>query len=138
VHWSQLQNEPLIILARREGVGLHDRILTRCHEAGFSPLLSHTPSVIGAVLIYAEAGTGVGVVPDSMESLDSRHQLTFKPLHPLATVELVMVWADTERNPAAQAFRNLVQEWLKKDLLWLRDEPAADQSPTSVPVVTPS
>jgi len=132
VHWSQLQGQPLIVLARREGVGLHDRILTRCHEAGFSPRLSHTPSVIGAVLIYAEAGAGVGVVPDSMECLDFRRQLVFKPLHPLGTVDLVMVWSDKDNNPAALAFRTLVQEWMTSGLLW------EAQSPVSVPVVTPS
>jgi len=116
--WKQLQDEPLIVLARREGVGLHDRVLVGCERAGFSPRFAYTPSIIGTVLTYVEAGAGVGVVPDSMAFLDTNHRLVFKPLHPMLTVELVMVWSGEQTNPAATAFRTLMAEWLKKELLW--------------------
>lgn len=122
VRWKQLENQPLIVLARREGVGLHDRVLAGCQRAGFSPRFAYTPSIIGTVLTYVEAGAGIGVVPDSMAFLDTHHRLSFPPLHPLMTVDLVMVWSSEQTNPAAIVFRALMAEWMKQGLLWNQDK----------------
>lgn len=120
VSWKQLRDEPLVVLARKEGVGLHDRVLVGCQRAGFSPRFAYTPSIIGTVLTYVEAGAGVGVVPDSMAFLDTNHKLIFKTLQPMLTVDLVMVWSGDQTNPAAIVFRALMAEWLEKGLLWKR------------------
>jgi len=45
--WRDLAGLPVIVLARREGAGSHDTIRAACEEAGFSPKIAHTPSVIG-------------------------------------------------------------------------------------------
>lgn len=110
--WKALANQPLVVLARREGVGLHDRVLLGCHHAGFAPKLAHTPSIVGTVLTYVEAGAGIGVVPESVITLNSGSSIIFKPLHPFQIIELVMVWNEAQNNPAAHAFRALVTEWL--------------------------
>jgi hypothetical protein len=34
VGWAVLEREPLVILARREGVGLHDAVLSGCRAGG--------------------------------------------------------------------------------------------------------
>ena len=56
-----------MILARREGAGSHDTILAACAAAGFTPHLVHTPSVIGTILRYVEAGSGIGILPESVK-----------------------------------------------------------------------
>ncbi len=116
--WRDLADQPLIILARREGVGLHDAILDACRQARFTPKLAHTPSLVSTVLSYVEAGAGVGVIPDSVCSLGAEMAVNFRPLTPAHTVELVMVWSDQTESPPAAAFRNLMLEWLKGELLW--------------------
>src|SRR5687767_2792985 len=58
--WSALSEEPLIVLARREGMGLHDAVLAGCRQAGVTPRLAFTPSLVGTVLAYVEAGAGIG------------------------------------------------------------------------------
>lgn len=116
--WSDLEDEPLVILSRREGVGLHDAILDACRRSGFSPRLAHTPSVIGTVLSHVEAGEGIGVIPDSVAVLGAGRPLEFRPLKPTSAVELVMVWSKESDSPPAQSFRQLVQEWIAKDMLW--------------------
>jgi DNA-binding transcriptional LysR family regulator len=108
--WDQLKAEPLILLARREGVGLYEAALNGCRKAGFSPRIAHTPSIVGTVLTYVAADMGVGVVPTTVESLNTSGQVIFKPLHPAQSVELVMVWNAAADNPAANAFRDLVIE----------------------------
>ena len=116
--WRKLAGEPLIVLARREGAGLHDEILAGCRRAGFIPRLTHTPSVISTVLRYVEAGTGIGIVPESLAELDASSRWTKAPLTPHFTVPLVMVWKEEHEEPPVAAFRQLVGEWLKAGTLW--------------------
>jgi DNA-binding transcriptional LysR family regulator len=114
--WRMLAGEPLVVLARREGVGSHDGILTACRQAGFAPRLAYTPSLIGTVLSYVEAGAGIGIVPESVMAPDL--PLAFVPLQPVVTIPLVLVWQEDEDTPAVQRFRELVIEWQKTGRLW--------------------
>ena len=59
IPWSSLADVPVVILARREGAGSYDTILAACADAGVAPKIAHTPSVIGTILRYVEAGSGV-------------------------------------------------------------------------------
>ena len=114
--WRQLAREPLVVLARREGVGSHDGVLAACRAAGFAPRLAYTPSLIGTVLSYVEAGAGVGIVPDSVMTPDT--PLRFVPLRPVVAIPLVLVWPEDEDTPAVQRFRELVIAWQKSGRLW--------------------
>jgi DNA-binding transcriptional LysR family regulator len=114
--WAELESHPLIVLARREGVGLHDAVLAGCRAAGFAPRLAHTPSLVGAVMSYVEAGAGWGVVVDSVVPVQG--DLRFVPLTPAATVPLALVWQEDDRSPAVERFRDLVLEWKEEGRLW--------------------
>jgi DNA-binding transcriptional LysR family regulator len=57
---------PSSFLARREGMGLHDAVIAGCRRAGVTPRLAHTPSLIGTVMSYVEAGAGLGVATESV------------------------------------------------------------------------
>lgn len=116
IPWSKLQHEPIVMLARREGMGLHDAILAGCRQAGFPPKIAHTPSLIGTVLSYVEAGAGVGVVTDSVIAPNSA--LKFIPLRPTVTVPLVFAWSEQDDSPPVQRFRELLLEWRKSKALW--------------------
>lgn len=112
--WKKLAGEPLVVLARREGAGSHDAIRAACEKDGFEPRMAHTPSVIGTVLQYVEAGAGIGIVPESTGSKN----ISLIPLRPQATIPFVMVWAKEGNDPAVAAFRELVKEWLREGKLW--------------------
>lgn len=118
VRWRDLADEPLVILSRREGVGLHDAILAACRSAHFTPKLAHTPSLVSTVLSYVEAGAGIGIVSDSVAALGEGQPLAYRPLAPERTVDLVMVWSEQDESPAATAFRSLVLEWQQSGALW--------------------
>ena len=113
LRWADLRQEPLILLARREGVGLYEAALQGCRDAGFSPKIAHTPSIVGTVLTYAEAGMGVGVVPETVAVLNPGEDLLFIPLSPACYVELVLVWSAASDNPAVAGFREVVAEVMK-------------------------
>lgn len=110
IAWGDLAEEPIVILARREGAGSHDTILAACAAAGFTPHLVHTPSVIGTILRYVEAGTGIGIVPESVTPDSESVRLI--PLVPRETLPVVMVWSREGDDPAVTAFRGIVEEWL--------------------------
>jgi LysR family transcriptional regulator, benzoate and cis,cis-muconate-responsive activator of ben and cat genes len=114
--WQALAELPIILLARREGAGSHDTILAACQQAGFAPRIAHTPSLIGTILQYVEAGAGIGIVPESV--LPPTPVLRLIPLRPRHSIPLVMVWAKDGDDPSVAAFRTLVTEWLQQDLLW--------------------
>lgn len=114
IPWKKLKGEPLVVLARREGAGSHDAIRAACEAAGFEPRLAHTPSVIGTVLQYVEAGAGIGIVPESTGSKN----IALIPLRPQETIPFVMVWAKEGNDPAVAAFRELLKEWQREGKLW--------------------
>ena len=89
----------------------NDTILAACAKAGVAPKIAHTPSVIGTILRYVEAGSGIGIVPESVapETVDVR----LVPLEPAETIPLVMVWSREGDDPAVSAFRDIVVEWLE-------------------------
>jgi len=122
IRWSQLANEPLIILSRREGASLHDTVIAACREARFVPNLAHTPSMISTVLSYVEGEAGIGIVTDSISGLGTGLPLVFRPMSPVHTVNLVMVWSENNDTPTAASFRELLAEWKDSELLW-KDQP---------------
>lgn len=111
VPWKKLAHEPVIVLARREGASSHDAILAACREAGFTPRLVQTPSLIGTILQYVEAGAGVGIVPES--TIRASRTMKLLPLTPQQTIPLVMVCNEDESDPAALGFQDLLKRWLK-------------------------
>ncbi len=116
--WKALKHEPLIILARREGVGLHDEIIAACRAAGFTPAFAHTPSLVGTVLSYVEAGAGIGIISEGVSPNSADTRLRVVPLTPAHTVPLVIVWSDERDDPPTVAFRDLMREWQRKGMLW--------------------
>jgi DNA-binding transcriptional LysR family regulator len=123
LRWDSLRKEPLVILARREGVGLHDAVLSGCQQAGFAPIMAHSPSLIGTVFSYVEAGAGLGVVTEGVVERDAT--LRFIPLQPAVSVPLVLVWRE-EENPPVQRFHELIMAWRDRELLW--PEPGPDRA----------
>jgi DNA-binding transcriptional LysR family regulator len=109
VSWTALKHEPLIVLARREGMGLHDAVIAGCRRAGVMPKLAHTPSLIGTVMSYVEAGAGIGVVTESV--VPQTTELRFVLLKPVQSVPLVLVWQEAEDAPPLQRFRELLLAW---------------------------
>lgn len=118
IRWRDLRNEPLVVLARREGVGLYEALQRACAKEQFAPRLAHTPSLMSTVLAYVEAGAGVGIMTDSVTGMAAGRPLVFRPLTPAQTVDLVMVWSEAEPSPPAAAFRAQIEEWRGAGRLW--------------------
>jgi DNA-binding transcriptional LysR family regulator len=79
--------------------------------------------LIGTVLLYVEAGEGVGIVPESVATSDPL--LRFVPLTPAVTTPLVLGWSEDEDPPPVRRFRELVIEWQKAGRLWKKSPAGA-------------
>lgn len=123
VKWRELKDQPLMALDRREGVGLHEAVLGGCRRAQIEPEWLHTPSVIGTILTYVEAGRGLGITPESVAALDPSGRLRFVPLTPFETVSLVLVWRRDDTSPAAAAMRQVILQWRDQGRLTHRPAP---------------
>lgn len=123
IPWRALAKEPLIILARREGVGLHDAILAGCRDGEFEPRVAHSPSLIGTVLSYVEAADGIGIVPGSVTLMNVGEGVKFVPLRPVHSVPLVLVWSDASDDPPVKAFRELLRAGLRSGKLVMPNPP---------------
>jgi DNA-binding transcriptional LysR family regulator len=119
--WSSLASQRLIVLARREGAGLHDEILGACRAAGFTQRIGHTPSVISTILRYVESGAGIGIIPECLAETDKSMRWSAVRLAPALTIPLVMVWKGEREDPPAAAFRALVAEWVRNGKLWCKE-----------------
>ena len=120
VPWATLAREALIVLARREGIGLHDAVIAGCRQAGVIPRFAHTPSLIGTVMSYVEAGAGIGVVTESV--VTPTPALKFVLLQPIQRVPLVLVWREDEDSPPVRRFRELLLEWKSSGKLTFGEE----------------
>jgi DNA-binding transcriptional LysR family regulator len=109
VPWTLLTHEALIVLARREGMSLHDAVIAGCRQAGVTPRFAHTPSLIGTVMSYVEAGAGIGVVTESVVAPSPA--LKFVRLKPVQHVPLVFVWREDDDPAPVRRFRELLLEW---------------------------
>jgi DNA-binding transcriptional LysR family regulator len=112
---------PWAILARApspcgEGIGLHDAVIAGRRHAGVTPRFAHTPSLIGTVMSYVEAGAGIGVVTESVVTpAPVLHFVLLKPVH---RVPLVFVWQEDDDSPPVRRFRELLLEWKENHKLW--------------------
>lgn len=118
VPWTKLADQSLILLARREGAGLHDEILGACRAAGFAPKIGHAPSLINTVLRFVESGAGIGIVPECLGETSKTARWNALRLTPSRTIPLVLVWTGEQEEPATTAFLALTAEWLRQGKLW--------------------
>ncbi len=108
----QLAAQPFVLLERNVAPSLHDQITSACRDAGFSPLIEHSPTVMTSVLMLVAAEQGISIVPQGVQNLRS-NGLSFVPITPkLDTVPLLMCWREQNDSPTAFEFRKLVKSQL--------------------------
>ncbi|MGE4423016.1 MAG: LysR family transcriptional regulator [Pseudodesulfovibrio sp.] len=107
---DELAGEPFVLMDRAVAVTLYDLVIALCREAGFSPLVEHTPDLMASLLMMVAAEQGVSVVPEGVRNLRDR-QVAYVPLDPSPDpIPLLLSWDPGRDNPARDAFLRLVRE----------------------------
>jgi len=99
---ADLREEPFVLFSRSASPDYHERILSICAEAGFSPQVRHEVRHWLAVVSLVSQGLGVALVPDAMRRSALRGAV-FRPLDRLvAQSEAYAVWPAATPGVLAQ------------------------------------
>lgn len=107
---AALAAEPLLLLRRPDGPGLHDRIIAACQAAGFSPAVAQQAGQLQTLVGLVAAGAGVTFVPGSLEAL-RRPGVVYRRVAGLGLdMGLWAVWRLAEESPVAARFLDALRE----------------------------
>lgn len=107
---SAIAGEPLIIFPRSLGPGFHDKILSACQAAGFSPITGQEAPQIAAMVPMVAAGLGVAIVPESLDQIHASG-VSFHPIKgPAPVAELAVATRSASLQPLIAHFLSALRE----------------------------
>lgn len=105
---TELQNLPLICLARSAGAGLHEFVTDACWAAGFSPNIVQEVREVSTMLALVAAGLGAAVIPAPLQRMQL-DGLVYRPLVGKGTrVDLFVATYRDEKNRLVADFKQML------------------------------
>jgi DNA-binding transcriptional LysR family regulator len=104
---SSLANEPFVMYASGQALGLHAAAMLVCQGGGFVPRIAQEAVQIQTMLSLVESGLGVALVPSVMQRFQSP-QIVYRRLVDMpasAQTGLALVYRADMESAAAQCFR---------------------------------
>jgi DNA-binding transcriptional LysR family regulator len=102
-----LSGDPFVFFPRRLGPAFHDRLISLCVAAGFTPNIVEEATQWQTVISFVEAGMGVSLAPACVRKFRSPH-IVFKPL-PGATTSVAACWRENGLSPTATSFMKMAK-----------------------------
>jgi len=101
---TELQDESFIMFPRSTG-SLHDRIISACHAAGFSPKIVTSAKMVVTVIGLVAAELGVAIMPAVCSKIRHPH-VVYRKLLPAIEIHSGVIWNGhaAHLNPPTQAF----------------------------------
>ena len=92
--------------------GLHDKVVSLCEGAGFTPRVVQEAWLMQTTLSLVSAGMGITFVPASVRGTQVGG-VVYRPLRdcPDDHVEIDVLWRRDEVSPVVEAFRRTVRAW---------------------------
>lgn len=104
---SSLKDDAFVLYGP-PGTGLHDETMRACADAGFHPTIGQRAPRIASTLAFVAAGTGVSLVPESMQHV-SVDGVVYKRLPKSAGATTVLAVASRRHDPST-----VVQNFLRQ------------------------
>jgi DNA-binding transcriptional LysR family regulator len=104
---NTLRDEPFVFFPRRLGPAFHDRLISLCVSAGFTPKIVEEATQWQTVISLVEAGMGVTLAPACVRKF-RWPQVVFKPLAG-ATTSVSACWHENGLSPTASAFLTMAK-----------------------------
>lgn len=120
-HWLQgkgvvdprmLADETFVMVPDAGSMGLNEAIRSLCLKSGFAIRRRIEVNQLQAAIWLVQMGLGVAIVPASLEGV-KRDAVTYQPLRRSPVLPAYLLWERENRNPAATAFRELVQKHVR-------------------------
>jgi DNA-binding transcriptional LysR family regulator len=103
INVADLANERFLIVPRSQAAALHDSIVRRCQAAGFTPIIGLEVYLQQTIVNFVAEDMGIAFVPSSMKRTQVKG-VVFKPIPNPPTVDLLLVWSRTNKNPCISGF----------------------------------
>ncbi|VVM06184.1 LysR substrate-binding domain-containing protein [Methylacidimicrobium tartarophylax] len=104
-----LANESFIFLLRSESPMLFDLAIETCRRAGFSPKITHQPSMIMTVFALIECKLGVGLLPGFLRGLADQKTIRRPLAEPSNPICFCTIWPKSVQRPTLNAFLEIVR-----------------------------
>jgi DNA-binding transcriptional LysR family regulator len=122
IYMRELTMERFILNDRKYSPALFDKIISLCAEAGFSPTIVTTATVLSGVIALVEAGEGIAILPHGSK-IFRNDALMFIPIaDPSASIDIVVAWSPQHETPVLRPFLELVRRKRKKQTAMSRAE----------------
>ena len=113
VRLEDLQDDTLISVHRKEGIGFSDTPRKACAAAGFVPRVEVISSQMSIVISMVAAGFGVAIVPASTRTF-MPPDVVFRCIEGCdVTTALSMIHARNNQSPAVQLFTKMARDWAR-------------------------
>lgn len=99
VSLADLADEPFVFYARSSGPAVHDRIVSHCLAAGFSPRVVQEALDVQTIVALVAAKLGVSLLITPTPHTDEK-AVVYRPLvEDLPTWEMALAWSRHNRSP---------------------------------------
>lgn len=104
VRLAQLKEEPFVAFSRQEAPGIHGHLIRMCAAAGFAPRIETEAYPMSTVVGLVGCGSGLAIVPGSMQRLNI-HNVEYRKLTGTKAVsEFLLAWRPDLETPALRNF----------------------------------
>ena len=101
---ADLAAESFVLVPRYASPVLHDDIIARCREAGFSPRIAQEAAGWHTTVSLVSAGVGIAFVPQSLARL-TRTGVAYRTIRDFGVeLQLTAVWRQREKSPVRERF----------------------------------
>lgn len=127
ISWESLRNEKVILCQSELGGAIHDRLITRLAQLGYSPWIERLDVGREALMNLVALGLGVSFTSEATVATQFP-DVTFRPIaDDAARIPFSAVWLSNNDNPAFRRFLTLARGMSKK---WEK-QPADAAEPSS-------
>src|SRR5712671_1068188 len=114
ITWESLRNEKVILRQSELGGAIHDRLITRLAQLGYSPWIERLDVGREALMNLVALGLGVSFTSEATVATQFP-EVTFRPIaDDAARIPFSAVWLPTNDNPAFRRFLSLARDMSKK------------------------
>jgi DNA-binding transcriptional LysR family regulator len=106
---GELADEPFVLFPQASSPDLHDRLLTLCAHAGFTPRVVQEATHMATIVSLVAAGAGVSLMPCSIEAMGRPDVCCVPLVEPLVNTWIAMAWPRHDSPAALPPFLDSVR-----------------------------
>jgi DNA-binding transcriptional LysR family regulator len=110
---SDLSNEQFILVEREIWPSWYDDIVSRCHSAGFSPIIRQSVKEIQTVIGLVASGLGISIVPKSTSNFHVRDVKYINIEQDAPHIEMSLAWRTDENSILVKQFLETARQLIE-------------------------